>query len=107
MKIMLDECVPWPMRKIFAGHHCTTAGYRGWGGYSNGKLLSLAETEFELFVTADQNLRYQQNMTGRRLGILELSTNDLRRIMAAADAIREAVEEMTPGEYRRFDVAER
>jgi len=58
MKILLDECVPWPMRRILSGHDCRTAQQHGWGGITNGQLLKLAESEFDLFVTSDQNIRY-------------------------------------------------
>ena len=78
MRILLDECVPWPLHRLLSGHECTTAQRRGWGGFKNGALISLAEGEFDLFITADQNLRYQQNLAGRRLPILQLSTNDLQ-----------------------------
>lgn len=81
-----------------------TASFRGWGGFCNGELLSLAETEFDLFITADQNLRYQQNLTGRRIRILELSTNDLRRLQAAANLIVATTNAMAQGEYRHLDV---
>jgi hypothetical protein len=84
MKILLDECVPWPMHNLLPGHTCTTAQQRGWGGVKNGKLLELAQGEFDLFITPDQNIRYQQNLAGRQIAILELSTNDHRRIQAAA-----------------------
>jgi hypothetical protein len=70
MRILLDECVPWPMHQLFSGHTCTTAQKRGWGGVTNGQLLRHAEGEFELFITSDQNIRYQQNLVGRRIAIL-------------------------------------
>ena len=104
MKVLLDECVPWPLRKSLPGHECMTAQYRGWGGFSNGELLSLAEQEFDLFVTCDQNLRYQQNLAGWRIAILELSTNDLRRLQSAAATLATIVGEMKPTEYRHWDV---
>lgn len=102
MKILLDECVPWPLRHVLAGHACTTATYRGWSGYANGELLRLAEAEFDLFITCDQNLRYQQNLAGRRIAILELSCNDLRRLQAAADRIAEAAGKLAPGAYQHL-----
>ena len=80
MRILLDECVPWPRRNLLSGHHCTNAQMRGWGGLKNGDLLRRAELEFDLFITSDQNIRYQQNLAGRKIAVLELSTNDLRRI---------------------------
>ncbi len=74
MKILLDECVPWPMSKIPAGHECQTPLRAGWSGLKNGDLLRKAEEAFDLFITSDQNIRYQQNLAGRLLPILELST---------------------------------
>jgi hypothetical protein len=90
VNILLDECVPWPMHKFLAGHDCTTAQKCGWGGIENGELLRLAEDKYDLFITSDQNVRYQQNLSGRKIAILELSTNDLYRIQAAASAIQDA-----------------
>jgi hypothetical protein len=104
MKILLDECVPWPMHRLLASHECRTAQQCGWGGIKNGDLLALAEKEFPLFITSDQNLRYQQNLAGRRIAILELSTNKLRRITAAADALRTAAETIKLGEFRQLEI---
>jgi hypothetical protein len=63
MTILLDECVPWPMHKILKGHN-STAPKCGWGGIKNGDLLRHAEGKFDLFITSDQNIRYQQNLAG-------------------------------------------
>ena len=104
MRILLDECVPWPTHRLLAGHECTTAQQRGWGGIKNGDLLRLAESEFELAITADQNIRYQQNLAGRRIPILELSTNKLRRLSAAAASIQSAIATMKPGEFRHLEI---
>ncbi|HXR08844.1 MAG TPA: DUF5615 family PIN-like protein [Candidatus Acidoferrum sp.] len=104
MKILLDECVPWPMHQLLSNHQCITAQHRGWGGIKNGQLLQRAEDEFDLFITSDQNIRYQQNLAGRLIAILELSSNDLRRILAAAALIRNAVETIKPGQFRRLDI---
>lgn len=104
MRILLDECVPWPMHKLLAGHECATAQKCGWGGIQNGELLRRAEGQFELFITADQNLRYQQNLAGFRIAILELSTNDLRRILAAAALIRSTIDAFQPGQYRLLEI---
>ena len=87
MRILLDECVPWPMQKLLSDRECSTAQRRGWGAVKNGDLLQLAEPEFDLFITSDQGIRYQQNLSGRQIAILELSTNDLRRILADAAAL--------------------
>ena len=92
------------MHKLLADHECTTAQQRGWGGVENGELLRLAEGEFDLFITSDQNVRYQQNLADRRIAILELSTNDLHRINAAATAIQDAVNAIQHGEFRKLPI---
>jgi predicted nuclease of predicted toxin-antitoxin system len=94
MKILLDECVPWPLHRLLAHHTCTNVQTRGWGGIKNGELLRLAEPEFDLFITSDQNIRYQQNLSGRNIAVLELSTNDIERVQAAASLIQDAVEKI-------------
>lgn len=104
MKILLDECVPWPLHKSLIGHECTTAQRRGWGGYKNGDLLRLAESEFDLFITSDQNIRYQQNLAGRKIAILVLSTNKLRPLLAAAPTIQSAVASMAPGAFLSLQI---
>ena len=104
MNIRLDECVPWPLRRRLTGHTCTTPQQRGWRGIQNGDLIRLAEGEFDLFITADQNIRYQQNLASRRIPILELSTNDLRRLEAAAALIQTAVTAMRPGDFRILEI---
>jgi len=103
MNILLDECVPWPMHKLLSGHDCTTAQRRGWGGITNGDLLRLAEAEFNLIITSDQGIQYQQKLTGRHIAIIELSTNKLHRIEAAADLLRSAVGMINPGDFRRVE----
>ena len=104
MNILLDECVPWPMHQLLSGHQCTTAQKRGWGGVKNGELIRLAEAEFALFITSDQSIRYQQNLAGRRISILELSTNDLRRIRAAAAKIQDAIASVKPGKFLHLQI---
>jgi hypothetical protein len=62
VKILLDECVPSPLRKLLVGHECHTAQEMGWKSIKNGDLLALAEDKFDLFITADQGLAYEQNL---------------------------------------------
>ena len=92
------------MHKLLTGHECSTARQRGWGGIMNGDLLRLADGEFGLFITSDQNIRYQQNLAGRRIPILELSTNKLRRIQAAAAQIQSSIATLQPGEFRQLPI---
>ena len=92
------------MHKLLSGHDCSTVQARGWGGIKNGDLLQRAETEFDLFITADQNIRYQQNLIGRRIAILELSTNDIGRIQAASTLINETLEKMGSSEFIQLTI---
>lgn len=100
MNILLDECVPWPIHRLLVGHRCTTPQKQGWAGAKNGELIRLAEAKFDLFITADRNIRYQQNLTGRKIAILELSTNRRHRIESVAAVFLGAINGMTPNEFR-------
>ena len=92
------------MHKLLRGHNCFAVQDQGWGGIKNGDLLQRAEREFDLFITADQNIRYQQNLTGRRIAILELSTNDIGRIQAASTLIDEALEKIGSSEFIQLTI---
>jgi predicted nuclease of predicted toxin-antitoxin system len=104
MKILLDECVPWPMHKLLTGHHCTSVQAQMWSGIKNGELLQRAETEFDLLVTSDQSIRYQQNLAGRRIAILVLSTNDIGRIKNAGLLLQETIEGMKSNELKVLNI---
>jgi hypothetical protein len=105
VKILFDECVPWPLAKHLVGHDCQPTQLCGWAGIKNGELLRLAEPQFDLFITSDQSLTYQQNLAGRRIAILLLSTNKLRRILGVVDLIQSTISTLRPGEFRRLDIA--
>jgi len=77
---------------------------QGWSGIKNGELLQRAEGEFDLFITSDQNMRYQQNLAGRRSAILERSTNDLSRIQSARLLNEEALAALGPYEFKQLNV---
>ena len=101
MRILLDECVPVQVRHALPAHEVASAQRMGWTGLRNGALLDSAEQAgFDLFILADKNLRYQQNLTGRRLAILELWTNHRPTLERHFDHIRAAVEAIQPGQYR-------
>jgi Domain of unknown function (DUF5615) len=104
VKILLDECVPRPLDQVLAGHECVTPQDRGWGGITNGELLRRAKEEFDLFITSDQNIRYQQNLGDLQISVLQLSTNDLRRIQAAATAVQRAVASIQRGEFKNLNI---
>ena len=76
----------------------------GWTGIKNGDLVRLAEEQFEVLVTSDQNLRYQRNLESRRIAIVELSTNDLRRIERAAATLCLTIANVGVGEFLRLEI---
>jgi len=72
MRVLLDECVPRKLRREIGEHEVVTVTQRGWSGIENGALLALAQTEFDVFLTVDQNLKYQQNLTSIDLALILL-----------------------------------
>lgn len=77
MKILLDESVPRILKLRLPRLDISTVQEMGWAGIRNGELLRRAEARFDVLVTADQNLRYQQNLSGRTLAILVLPSNQV------------------------------
>jgi hypothetical protein len=108
MKILLDESVPQKLRLIVeGGHTVVTAWYQGWSGLKNGALLNAAEEAgFDLFITADRELSYQQNLTGRKMALVVLSTNNWAFVKAHIARVMVAVEAATPGSYTEVHVPE-
>ena len=72
MRILLDENLPRKLKQAFPGHLVTTVGEMGWSGKKNGELLKLAEEVFEVLVTVDKSIQYQQNFTNRQLILVTL-----------------------------------
>ena len=77
MKIIIDECVPHLVKKRLPEREIKTVQEMGWAGVKNGELLKLVETQFDVFITSDKNLRYQQNLQERKIAILLLPSNQV------------------------------
>ena len=99
MTILFDQGTPAPLRHTLTSHTISTAYEMGWSKLENGDLLSAAEASFDAFITTDQNLRYQQNLTGRRLAILVLPTTSWPLIQLHLPKIAVAVNALRPGEF--------
>ena len=78
MRILLDESLPRRLRVVFTGHDVVTVVEAGFSGLKNGELLRLASKSFDLFVTADQNLQYQQNIQALPIAVAVLIARDTR-----------------------------
>jgi hypothetical protein len=103
MKILLDECVPVQLRNALSGHEIHSATDPAWSGISNGQLLMRAELDgFDIIIVADKNMRYQQDLSVRRLAIMELWTNHRPTLEKHFEYIRSAAEKIAPGEYIRL-----
>jgi hypothetical protein len=99
MKVLLDSCVPRPLRSYLTAHEVRTAQEMGWGRLTNGDLLSRADGVFDVLVSADKNLVYQQDLSRRRLAVLVVPTNDWTLLRSIADRVASALDAMRPGEY--------
>jgi predicted nuclease of predicted toxin-antitoxin system len=99
MKILFDQGTPAPLREALAGHSVATVYEQGWAQLENGDLLTRAEAAFDAFVTTDQNLRYQQNLTGRKLAILVLPTTSWPKLRAQTAKVADAIAALRPGNY--------
>lgn len=98
MKILLDECTPHVVKKRLPQRAIRTVQEMGWRGIKNGKLLALAEAEFEVFITTDKNLRYQQNLAACKLAIIVLPTNQVPVVAALLPDIETALATIQSGD---------
>jgi predicted nuclease of predicted toxin-antitoxin system len=100
LKILIDQNVSARLARLLPGHDVVHASRKGWAELTNGDLLTAAEIDgFEVMITADQNIRYQQNLAGRRIALLVLSTNQLDILFANVDRICAALDQVTTGAY--------
>jgi hypothetical protein len=100
LKIILDENVPSGLCPFLAPHLVTTVQLEGLSGFHNGESLSKLEGAFDIFITADKNLRYQQNLSRRAIAIVELPTNRWPEIREIQSKILEVIDDCQPGTYR-------
>lgn len=101
MKVLFDHNVPHKLRQSFAKHEVWTADEMGWPELENGDLLRAAEmADFEVMVTGDKNLSYQQNLRGMRLAVVVLSTNNWNVLKQNPLPVVTAVEAGKPGSFQ-------
>jgi len=100
MLILFDQSTPAPLRLFLNSHNVTEARERGWDRLLNGDLLNAAEAAgFDVFLTADKNLRYQQNLAGRKIAIVVIGNAQWRVLQNYVDRVVSAVDAATPGSY--------
>jgi hypothetical protein len=105
MRILFDHGTPAGIARSLAGHEVTEAIERGWDRISNGELLTKAEADgFDLLVTTDKKIRYQQNLKGRRIAVVVLGNSAWRVVRMHLDRIAAAVDEAQPGSYAEVEI---
>jgi predicted nuclease of predicted toxin-antitoxin system len=106
MRILIDECIDERFRNFLPGHDCHTARYAGLAGLQNGELLAAAESaNFDIFLTVDQGIEYQQNLAARRIGIVvfRAKSNRLRDLLPLASAFLARIESIRPGQIVKIE----
>ena len=99
MKLLFDQGTPAPLRDHLPEHSVDTLAEKGWSDKDNGELLDLAEREgYEILVTTDQNLRHQQNLAGRRIGVVVLLSTNWPAVRLRARQIGQAIRVVRSGE---------
>ena len=101
MRILLDESLPHDLAPLISGHQVSTVQDEGWSNVKNGKLLALAATRFDAFITADKNLPYQQNTSTLPVAIfvLDALSNELPYLLPLVPALEAALTNHESGSY--------
>ena len=104
MRVLLDGCVPRGLARELAGHEVITAPDMGWSDLDDGPLLDSMAGRFDVQVTVDRSLPKQQNLSNRGFGVVVLraSTNRLADLLPLVPALRQAIEELVPGQCREL-----
>ena len=103
MRILLDEDVPRRLGVLLTGHEISTVPRSGWAGIKNGKLLALAATRFDVFLTMDQNIEFQQNLAALPIAILvvQAQSNRIEHLALLIPAILRELNHIQPRSLER------
>lgn len=100
MRILIDECLDWRLGRALSGHHCISVQKMGWGGIKNGRFLALAQDEFDIFLTADRNLSFQQDTTKFQIAVVVLvaGSTQLDKTLPLMPQVLALLTGLTPGQ---------
>jgi hypothetical protein len=105
MRILFDQGTPVQIRRFLQGHAIRTAREQGWSTLANGDLLRVAEeASFDVFLTTDKNLRYQQNLAGRTIAVIVLGNGLWPLVKPLLPQVVAAVEAAKPGSYTEVEI---
>ena len=99
MKIIIDECVPSIVKRGLPDRAIKSVQEMGWAGIKNGELLKLVTADFDVFITSDKNLLYQQNLSALDLAIILLPSNQVPVVKALLPDIDNALSKIDPGDF--------
>jgi predicted nuclease of predicted toxin-antitoxin system len=100
MRILIDECLNWRLGRALTGHYCRSVQRMGWAGISNGELLRRAEDQFDVFLTGDRNLGFQQNATTFDIAVVVLRarSTELHATLPLMPLVLALLPRLKPGE---------
>jgi len=105
MRVLFDQAAPVPIRRHLRGHVVTTAFQQGWDKLVNGELLAVAERAgFDVFLTTDKNMRYQQNLAGRKIAIVVLGQQQWPYVKPHVQRVVDAVNAATAGSFNEVEI---
>jgi hypothetical protein len=105
MLILFDNGTPAPLRYALKGHVVVEASERGWDRFLNGELIAAAEAAgFDLLLTTDKNIRYQQNLEGRKMAFVVLGNQQWPTLRRHVEKVVAAVNAATPGSYTEVHI---
>jgi hypothetical protein len=105
MRVLFDQATPVPLSTYLYGHDVSTAFQQGWATLKNGDLLSAAEAEgFDVLLTTDKNLRYQQNLKDRKIAVVVLGMQQWPKLLPQVQRVVDAVNDAVPGSYVEIDI---
>ena len=105
MKILLDERVNWRVKRALIGHEVSSVQEQGWSTIKNGALLNLADQQFDVLLTIDRNIPYQQNMQGRHIAIfiMLVASNRIESLLPVVPSLLEFLSNVQSGQVYRVE----
>ena len=105
MRVLFDQATPVPIRPYLKNHHVRTAAQEGWDTLQNGDLLAAAESAgFDLLLTTDKNMRYQQNLAGRKIAVVVLGQQQWPLLRPHIQVVIDGVDASAPGSYLEIEI---
>ncbi|MCX7722689.1 MAG: DUF5615 family PIN-like protein [Verrucomicrobiae bacterium] len=100
MRILIDECLNWRLARALTGHYAVSVQKKGWGGLKNSELLALAEKEFDVFITGDRNLSFQQTVSTFKIAVVVLHapSTQLHHTLPLMPKVLAALPTLKPGQ---------